>query len=79
MTEESKKAHLPLAPLAALAKEAGVERIGAQARETFRDAVEDYVKKLAIECNDVAKDGKRITVQETDIPVAVVSLYKKMN
>jgi histone H3/H4 len=59
----------PLAPLERIAKDAGAERISANAVEAIREAVLDEAEKIAMEAVAMSRHAGRVTVKAKDIKI----------
>ncbi len=61
---------LTLSPLERILKKAGAERVSKEAVEAFADVLEDYVTRLSMEANILAKHAGRKTITDDDIRMA---------
>ena len=62
---------LPRAPIERLMREAGAERVSADAKEALAVASEEYIRKIAGEALKFAKNAGRKTVLGKDVRMAV--------
>jgi histone H3/H4 len=70
------KTELPIAPLVRIVKNAGVERISEDAKETLAKTVEASVTALATKANSYAKHAGRKTITADDIKLAKQDICK---
>ena len=65
---------IPKAPIARIIKESGAERVSEDAKAALADYLEEVVRDVAKEANNVAKIAKRKTVKADDIKLAIKNL-----
>lgn len=61
---------LTLAPLERILKKAGAGRVSKEALEEFGDVLENYITRLSMEANLLAKHAGRKTITDEDIKMA---------
>jgi len=61
---------LTLAPLERILKKAGAERVSKDALEEFGNVLEDYIVRVSMEANMMAKHAGRKTITEDDVKMA---------
>ncbi len=61
---------LTLAPLERILKKNGADRVSKEALEEFADVLEDYIIRLSIEANALAKHAGRKTITDEDVKMA---------
>lgn len=61
---------LTLAPLERVLKKAGAQRVSKEALEEFAGVLEDYVTRLSVEANALAKHAGRKTITDDDVKLA---------
>ncbi len=61
---------LTLAPLERILKRSGAKRVSKEAAEAFGNVLEDYIIRLSIEANALAKHAGRKTITEEDVRMA---------
>ncbi len=61
---------LPLAPIDRIIRNAGAQRVSEDARQTLRDAAEEFASKVSRRAVELARHAGRKTVMETDIKLA---------
>lgn len=63
-------AELPVAPIIRILKKANIDRVGDDAAEALRDAMEEYALEIAERAAKLAKHAGRVTVKAEDIRLA---------
>ncbi len=61
---------LPLAAMEKILKNNGAARVSADAKEAFRDSLEEHARVIAEKANMIAKHAGRTTVKAEDIKLA---------